>query len=250
MTKIAFMFPGQGSFESGMGRDVAEAVPEAMAVYDEASEASGMDLKQLCFYSPVEALVDTEVQQPALVATSLALDAALRARGIVPDFVVGHSVGEFAALGSAQHAVGLRRDRAGARARPGDGRGGEAAPGLDGGDPRARRQRGRGALRQDPQCLARELQLPGPDRHLGRDARGRRMLQRGRARRRAPRDSPSRLGRVPLAARRTGQRAASAGDREGALPGPEGRVHVDGDGEARGCAALSRAARRAADRAR
>jgi [acyl-carrier-protein] S-malonyltransferase len=116
MTKIAFMFPGQGSFESGMGRDVAEAVPEAMAVYDEASLASGMDLKQLCFYSPVEALVDTEVQQPALVATSLALDAALRARGIVPDYVVGHSVGEFAALGSAStlsvsDAIALVRER-------------------------------------------------------------------------------------------------------------------------------------------
>ena len=116
MTKIAFMFPGQGSFESGMGRDVAEAVPEAMAVYDEASLASGMDLKHLCFYSPVEALVDTEVQQPALVATSLALDAALRARGIVPDYVVGHSVGEFAALGSAHtlsvsDAIALVRER-------------------------------------------------------------------------------------------------------------------------------------------
>jgi [acyl-carrier-protein] S-malonyltransferase len=116
MTKIAFMFPGQGSFESGMGRDVAEAVPEAMAVYDEASKASGMDLKQLCFYSPVEALVDTEVQQPALVATSLALDAALRARGIVPDYVVGHSVGEFAALGAAStlsvsDAIALVRER-------------------------------------------------------------------------------------------------------------------------------------------
>jgi [acyl-carrier-protein] S-malonyltransferase len=102
MSKIAFMFPGQGSFEAGMGKDVAEAIPEAMAVYDEGSEASGMDLKALCFESSVEALVDTEVQQPALVATSLALDAALRARGISPDFVVGHSVGEFAALGSAR----------------------------------------------------------------------------------------------------------------------------------------------------
>jgi [acyl-carrier-protein] S-malonyltransferase len=114
MTKIAFMFPGQGSFESGMGRDVAEAVPEAMAVYDEASLASGLDLKELCFRSPVEALVDTEVQQPALVATSLALDAALRSRGIVPDYVVGHSVGEFAALGSAHtvaDAIALVRER-------------------------------------------------------------------------------------------------------------------------------------------
>ena len=55
MSKIAFMFPGQGSFEAGMGKDVAEAVPEAMAVYDAGSESSGMDLKELCFNSPVEA---------------------------------------------------------------------------------------------------------------------------------------------------------------------------------------------------
>jgi len=116
MSKIAFMFPGQGSFEAGMGKDVAEAVPEAMAVYDEGSESSGMDLKALCFDSPVEALVETEVQQPALVTTSLALDAALRSRGIAPAFVVGHSVGEFSALGSAQSisirdAIAIVRER-------------------------------------------------------------------------------------------------------------------------------------------
>jgi [acyl-carrier-protein] S-malonyltransferase len=129
MTKIAFMFPGQGSFAAGMGRDVAGAVPEAMAVYDAGSEASGMDLKELCFEGPVEDLVETEVQQPALVATSLALDAALRARGIRPDAVVGHSVGEFAALGSAESmdartAIALVRERGlamadAARAHPG-----------------------------------------------------------------------------------------------------------------------------------
>jgi [acyl-carrier-protein] S-malonyltransferase len=116
MSKIAFMFPGQGSFAAGMGKDVAAVVPEAMAIYEEGSDASGMDLKTLCFDSPVEALVETEVQQPALVATSLALDAALRSRGIVPDFVVGHSVGEFAALGSAhslspRDAIALVRER-------------------------------------------------------------------------------------------------------------------------------------------
>ena len=121
MSKVAFMFPGQGSFEAGMGKDVAAAVPEAMAVYDEASEAAGMDLKALCFDSPVEALVDTEVQQPALVTTSLALDAALRSRGVSPDFVVGHSVGEFSALGSAhsisvRDAVALVRERGAAMA--------------------------------------------------------------------------------------------------------------------------------------
>jgi [acyl-carrier-protein] S-malonyltransferase len=116
VTKIAFMFPGQGSFEAGMGRDVAEAVPEAMAVYDAGSAAAGIDLKRLCFEAPVEELVDTEVQQPALVATSLALNAALRARGIEPGFVVGHAVGEFAALAAAEslpahEAIALVRER-------------------------------------------------------------------------------------------------------------------------------------------
>jgi [acyl-carrier-protein] S-malonyltransferase len=116
MTKIAFCFPGQGSVEAGMGRDIAEAVPEAMAVMEESSEASGLDLRKLCFDGPVEALVETEVQQPALVATSLAVLEAIRARGIKPDVVVGHSVGEFAALAavkamSRQEAIALVRER-------------------------------------------------------------------------------------------------------------------------------------------
>lgn len=116
MSKIAFCFPGQGSLEVGMGRDIAEAVPEAMEVFRIGTEASGLDLKHLCFESPLEDLVDTEVQQPALVATSLAILAALRARGITPDFVVGHSVGEFAALASVEalgtaDAIALVRER-------------------------------------------------------------------------------------------------------------------------------------------
>jgi [acyl-carrier-protein] S-malonyltransferase len=116
VSKIAFMFPGQGSFEAGMGRDIAEAVPEAMAVYEAGSAASGVDLKQVCFHGPVEDLFDTKLQQPALVATSLAINSAIRSRGIVPDFVVGHSVGEFAALGAAEslspgEAIGLVRER-------------------------------------------------------------------------------------------------------------------------------------------
>jgi [acyl-carrier-protein] S-malonyltransferase len=101
MTKIAFMFPGQGSFQIGMGREIAEAVPEAMAVYEEGSEASGLDLKALCFSGTDEQLTQTELQQPALVTTSLAINAALRAREITPDYVIGHSVGEFSALGAA-----------------------------------------------------------------------------------------------------------------------------------------------------
>jgi len=121
MTKIAFMFPGQGALEAGMGREIAEAVPAAMAVYDVASEAAGMDLKELCFDRPVEDLVDTEVQQPALVATCLSFDAALRERGIRPHVVVGHSVGEFSALGSAdalsvREAIALVRERGAAMA--------------------------------------------------------------------------------------------------------------------------------------
>src|ERR1700747_331822 len=92
--KIAFMFPGQGSFDSGMGREIAEAEPAAMAVFDEGSKASGLDLRKLCFSGTHEELMETEVQQPALVTTSLAINAALRARGIEPDYVIGHSGGE------------------------------------------------------------------------------------------------------------------------------------------------------------
>ena len=114
--RVAFCFPGQGSLEVGMGREIAEAVPEAMDVFTRASEASGLDLMNLCFEGPEEKLVQTEVQQPALVATSLAVLAAIKARGIKPDFVVGHSVGEFAALASAgaikmEEAITLVRER-------------------------------------------------------------------------------------------------------------------------------------------
>lgn len=105
--KIAFCFPGQGSLEMGMGRDIAESVPEAMDVFDQGSEASGLDLRRLCFDTPLEQMVETEVQQPALVATSLAVLEALRARGIRADYVIGHSVGEFAALAAAK-SVGVR----------------------------------------------------------------------------------------------------------------------------------------------
>jgi [acyl-carrier-protein] S-malonyltransferase len=114
--KVAFCFPGQGSLESGMAREIAEAYPEAMEVLERASEAAGLDLVRLTFLAPEEELVETEVQQPALVATSLAVLAAIRKRGIKPDFVVGHSVGEFAALAAAsavkvEEAVALVRER-------------------------------------------------------------------------------------------------------------------------------------------
>ena len=116
MSKIAFCFPGQGSLSEGMGREIAEAIPEAMAVFTVGSDASGLDLQHLCFEASLVELVDTEVQQPALVATSLAILAALRREGIRPDVVVGHSVGEFAALASVEaldtaDAIALVRER-------------------------------------------------------------------------------------------------------------------------------------------
>jgi len=116
MNKIAFCFPGQGSIEAGMGMDIAGAVPAARDVFERASAASGLDLERLCFHGAAEELVDTAVQQPALVATSLAVLAAIRDRGIEPDFVVGHSVGEFAALAAAEalsleEAITLVRER-------------------------------------------------------------------------------------------------------------------------------------------
>lgn len=114
--KVAFCFPGQGSLEAGMGREIAEASPEAMEVFELASLAADLDLLHLTFDAPESELVETEVQQPALVATSLAILAAIRKRGIKPDFVVGHSVGEFAALAAAsalkvEEAVSVVRER-------------------------------------------------------------------------------------------------------------------------------------------
>jgi [acyl-carrier-protein] S-malonyltransferase len=114
--KVAFCFPGQGSLEVGMGREIAESVPEAREVFRKGSEASGLDLERLCFEAPLDELVRTDVQQPALVATSLAVLAALNARGLHPDFVVGHSVGEFTALAAASsldvaESIALVRER-------------------------------------------------------------------------------------------------------------------------------------------
>ena len=114
--KIAFCFPGQGSVEPGMGRDIADAIAEARSVYERGSGAADLDLQRLCFDGDADELLDTAVQQPALVATSLAVLAAIRSRGIEPDYVIGHSVGEFAALAAAgsmtdEEAIRLVRER-------------------------------------------------------------------------------------------------------------------------------------------
>ncbi len=114
--KIAFCFPGQGSQTEGMGSAIAEEFPAARAVYDEASEAVGFDVAKLCFEGSIEDLTRTELQQPALVATSIACLRAVETLGIQPHYVVGHSVGEYSALAAAGAiqagpAVALVRER-------------------------------------------------------------------------------------------------------------------------------------------
>ena len=73
VSKVAFCFPGQGSLEAGMGLEIAESEPAAMEVFEQGSEVTGLDLRWLAFDAPLEELVETELQQPTLVATSLAI---------------------------------------------------------------------------------------------------------------------------------------------------------------------------------
>jgi [acyl-carrier-protein] S-malonyltransferase len=91
MSKTAFLFPGQGSQYAGMGQSLAAGFPEADA-------ALGFPISRLCFEGPDEELKLTENTQPAMLAVSVAALAVLRARGLAPDYVAGHSLGEYSAL--------------------------------------------------------------------------------------------------------------------------------------------------------
>jgi [acyl-carrier-protein] S-malonyltransferase len=98
-SKIAFVFPGQGSQYAGMGKDLAENFPAARKVFEDADKALRFSLSSVCFEGPAEELQLTENTQPAILATSIAALRAIESEGFPrPDFVAGHSLGEYSAL--------------------------------------------------------------------------------------------------------------------------------------------------------
>jgi [acyl-carrier-protein] S-malonyltransferase len=98
MSKIAFVFPGQGSQAVGMGKDLYEKFPEARAVFEEADAALGEKFSQVLFEGPEAVLKLTANTQPAILIVSVAAHAVFSRRGPAPAFVAGHSLGEYSAL--------------------------------------------------------------------------------------------------------------------------------------------------------
>lgn len=101
MAKVAFVFPGQGAQYVGMGKELYENNEIARKEFDSLFSKLDFDLKTVMFEGPEEALKETKNTQPAIVSMSLVLTKLLEEKGIKPDFVAGHSVGEYAAFGAA-----------------------------------------------------------------------------------------------------------------------------------------------------
>lgn len=94
---VAFLFPGQGSQATGMGKELAELYPVARQTFQEADDALGFPISKLCFEGPDEQLKLTENTQPAILTVSTAVARVLREKGITPQFAAGHSLGEYSA---------------------------------------------------------------------------------------------------------------------------------------------------------
>ena len=98
MGKVAFVFPGQASQHPGMGKELAEKFAVARAVFDEADKALGFSISKMCFEGTEEELKLTANTQPAILTCSVAAYRVLEEKGITPDYVAGHSLGEYSAL--------------------------------------------------------------------------------------------------------------------------------------------------------
>jgi len=98
MGKVAFMFPGQASQYPGMGKELAEKYPAARAVFEEADKALGFSISKMCFEGSEEELKLTANTQPAILTVSVAAYRVVAEKGLAPDYVAGHSLGEYSAL--------------------------------------------------------------------------------------------------------------------------------------------------------